>query len=462
MRNILNKIRLLQFRILIVVLCLVLGVSVAFPQSAAAKGINFIRDAEIENTLRVFATPLFLAAGLDPDSIRIHIVNDNSLNAFVAAGQQLFVHSGLLMQTKSAGEVIGVIAHETGHIAGGHLVKAASVRKGVSAATALGYILGGAAVIAGRPDVGTALVVGGATAGFRSYLKFSRAQEASADRAATRFLDRTQQSSQGLLEFMELMSNQELLNSSHQDPYMRTHPITQERISYLRNHIENTRANIKAEPKNFAMMHDRMKVKLQAFMQSPARTLRRYPESDQSMPAVYARSIAYHRKPDLPRALELVERLIDALPNDPYFWELKGQILFESGKVNEARPFMERAVELLPRSALLRIGLARAQIETNTPAMTEAAIGNLDLVLTSNPDYPFAWRQLAIAYGRQKKMGESSRALAEEALLYGRNDAAVAIAERAKKLLKRGSPPWLRAEDIIVAAKENQNAAKQR
>ena len=123
---------------------------------------------------------------------------------------------------------------------------------------------------------------------------------------------------------------------------------------------------------------------------------------------------------------------------------------------------MERAVELLPRSALLRIGLARAQIETNTPAMTEAAIGNLDLVLTSNPDYPFAWRQLAIAYGRQKKMGESSRALAEEALLYGRNEAAVAIAERAKKLLKRGSPPWLRAEDIIVAAKENQNAAKQR
>jgi len=447
---------------LIIVFCLVLGLSAVLAESAAAKKISFIRDAEIENTLRVFATPLFLAAGLEPDSIRIHIVNDNSLNAFVAGGQQLFMNSGLLMQTKSASEVIGVIAHETGHIAGGHLIKAASARRGVSAATALGYILGGAAVIAGRPDLGAALVVGGSTAGVRSYLKFSRTQEASADRAATRFLDRTGQSSQGLMDFMALMSDQELLNVSHQDPYMRTHPITQERISYLRDHVQNTRANIKPESKKFALMHDRMKVKLLAFLQSPARTFRRFPETDQSLPAIYARAIAYHRKPDLPKALELTERLIDSHPNDPYFWELKGQILFESGKVHEALPQLEKAVDLLPKSALLRTGLAQAQIESNRPDMTEAAIGNLELALARNPERPFAWRLLATAYGRQKKMGKSSRALAEEALLYGRNDAAISIAERAKKLLKRGSPDWLRAEDIIVAATDNKNADKRR
>lgn len=374
----------------------------------------------------------------------------------------MFMNSGLLMQTKSSSEVIGVMAHETGHIAGGHLIKGINAQRGVSAATALGYILGGAAIIAGRADVGGALIAGGATAGLRSYLKFNRTQEAAADRAAVRFLDRTQQTSNGLLNFMALMSDQELLNISHQDPYMRTHPITQQRISFLRDHVNSTRATIKPESKKFAMMHIRMKVKLQAFMQSPSRTFRRFSEDDRSLPAVYARAIAYHRKPDLPKALELVEQLIDALPNDPYFWELKGQILFESGRVQQALGPMGKAVDLLPSSALLRVGLAQAQIESNTPQMTQAAIGNLEMSLARNPDNSFAWRQLGIAYGRQKKMGESSLALAEEALLLGRNDAALRIAERAKGLLKRGSPQWLRAEDITVAANDNIKAAKKR
>lgn len=414
-----------------------------------------IRDAEIENTLRRFATPLLQAAGLEPSSIRIHIVNDNTLNAFVAGGQQIFINTGLILKSQNAGQIIGVLAHEIGHISGGHLIKAAIAQKNISATALLGLLLGGAAVIAGRPDAGAAAIQLGTNVGIRNYLSFSRTQESAADHAGLRFLDRTQQSSRGLLEFMEVLEDQELLSARNQDPYVRTHPLSRDRIDTLRFHLKNSPLANKLTAAADRISHARIKAKLVGFTHSLSRTLRAYPEKDSSIEGLYARSIAYYRRPNLAKAIGLIDKLIAKQPSDPYFHELKGQIYFENGKIDLALPSYQMSVDLLPRSALLRAQLGQAQIEKNDPALLSKAIDNLLFSVERDPTRAFVWRQLGIAYGRSGKMGESARALAEEAILHGRNREAIGIAERAKRLLKRGSPNWLRAEDIITVARQN-------
>jgi predicted Zn-dependent protease len=445
-------------------------VLIAQPLEANAKGISMIRDAEIENTIRAYATPLLQAAGLEPSSIRIHIVNDNTLNAFVAGGQQLFINTGLIMKSKNAGQIIGVLAHEIGHIAGGHLIKAAQARKDVSAAVMLGYLLGGAAIIAGRPDAGAAAMQLGTNIGIKNYLSFSRTQESSADRAAMRFLDRTGQSAQGLMEFLEVLEDQELLSARNQDPYVRTHPLTRERVDSIRHHLEKSRFADKPISASDRTSHARMKAKLFGFTQTLSRTLQAYPErpeNKETLDGLYAQSIAFYRKPNIPKAIGLIDKLIAKLPKDPYFHELKGQIYFENGKIDLALPSYQMSVDLLPQSGLLKAQLAHAQIEkaqaeNNNPALLNKAIENLQFAADKDTRRPFVWRQLGIAYGRMGKMGKSSRALAEEAILRGRFRDAIGIAERAKKQLKRGTPNWLRAEDIITTARENMRLKKNR
>ncbi len=414
-----------------------------------------IRDAEIENTIRRYAEPLLKAAGLEPSSIRIHIVNDNTLNAFVAGGQQIFINTGLIIRSRNAGQIIGVLAHEIGHIAGGHLIKSAQARKDVSGATWLGMLLGGAAILAGRPDAGAAAIQLGSNVGVKNYLSFSRTQESAADHAGLRFLNRTQQSARGLLEFMEVLEDQELLSARNQDPYVRTHPLSRDRVDSIRHHLNKSRFTENPVSASDRISHARIKAKLIGFTQSLSRTLRAYPENRETLDGQYARSIAYYRRPNVPKAIELIDTLIAKMPKDPYFHELKGQILFENGKIDLALPSYQMSVDLLPESALLKAQLAQAQIEKNNPEMLSKAIENLEYSVSKDATRPFVWRQLGIAFGRLGQMGESSRALAEEAILNGRFNEAIAIAERAKKQLKRGSPNWLRAEDIITAARQN-------
>jgi len=424
-----------------------------------------IRDAEIENTIRGYATPLLEAAGLEPSSIRIHIVNDNTLNAFVAGGQQIFINTGLLMKSQNAGQIIGVLAHEIGHISGGHLIKAATAQKDVSAAVLLGYLLGGAAIIAGQPDAGAAVIQLGGQIGVKQYLSFNRTQESAADHAALRFLDRTGQSAQGLLEFLEVLEDQELLSARNQDPYVRTHPLTRDRIDSLRHHLEQSRLADKPIPDSSRVNHARMKAKLIGFTQGLTRTLQAYPENNDTLDGQYARAIAYYRQPNLKKAIGLIDSLISKYSNDPYFHELKGQIYFENGKLELALPSYQKSVDLLPNSAILKAQLAHAQIEmsgvdTKNRSLLMQAVENLLYSIDQDTERPSVWRQLGIAYGRLGKMGKSSHALAEEAILQGRLRDAIGIAERAKKLLKRGSPDWLRAEDIITVARENMKYKK--
>ena len=427
------------------------------PAEAGAQKLSFIRDAEIENTIRTYAAPLFQAAGLEPSDVRIYLVNDRSLNAFVAGGQRLFINTGLIMRSKHAGQVIGVIAHETGHIAGGHLSRLQAAIANSTAQSILALVIGAAAVIGtGRGDVGAAIVAGGQSMGLRSFLHYNRTQESAADQAALRFLDATGQSSRGLLEFMELLGAQDLLSADRQDPYLRTHPLSRERVDAVQAHLSRSPNRDKAQPARIQELHRRMLAKLYAFLEPVPRTLRRYADSDTGLAARYARAIAYYRKPDLGKALPLIDGLIAERPEDPYFHELKGQMLFENGRAAEALKPYETAVRLLPRSPLLRRGLAQVQLELGDPALIEPAIRNLRAALQRDAETPFTWRQLAIAYGRRGDMGMSAVALAEEALLKGDARQARYHAGKAGKLLPRGSIGWLQAQDILQAAKKKE------
>jgi len=430
------------------------------PRSAVAKGVSLIRDAEIENNIREYATPVFRAAGLEPEAINIYLVRDNSLNAFVAGGQNIFIHTGLLLKSSSASEIIGVIAHETGHISGGHLSRTGDALSRSSTPALLGFILGGAATIAtGRGDVGAAISAGGQSIAQRSFLRYSRTQESSADHAALKYLDSTKQSAEGLSKFMMVLQDQELLSTASQDPYVRTHPLSRERIETIENHVRTSAySNVPPSPFQVAS-HARIKAKLYAFLNAPGRTLRVYKKSDTSIATRYARAIAYYRSAKIDRSLELLDDLLRDLPNDPYFHELRGQILFENARIREALVSYQKASDLLPASFLIRRELARAQIEINDPKLTDPAIKNLRIALPKEPKSAFTWRLLATAYGRKGDVGNSSLALAEEALINGKTDIANYHAGRAEKLFPNGSREWIQSQDILLAAK-SQNKAR--
>jgi predicted Zn-dependent protease len=419
------------------------------PQRAAAEQLRLIRDAEIENTIRTYATPLFQAAGLSPQGIRLYLVNDRTLNAFVAGGLNMFINTGLLIETKEPGEVIGVLAHETGHIAGGHLARSGDVLEQTQLALIATYLLSlGAAFATGEGGIGVAVLSGGQDIALRNLLQYTRGQENSADQAAVNLLHATQQSPAGLLHFMENLSGQEVLLTNNQDPYLRTHPLTQDRIDFLRQALHESPYANKAPDPELVRMHDRMRAKLIGFLNPLNQVLRSYPEKDSSLPARYARAIAYYRVPDLDKGLTEINALLQDKPNDPYFRELKGQMLLEHGRVAEAVPEYEAAVQKLPQEAQLRQALARAQVALDTREMDRAALENLAITLAEEPNNAGAWRLSAVAHGRLGEQALTALSLAEAALARGQYVEARDRADHAAGLLTENTAPWLRAQDL--------------
>lgn len=429
---------------------------VVLASPVSAQGLKIIRDVEIENTLRANATPLFEAAGLKPDAVKIFLVDDKTLNAFVAGGQNLFVNTGLLMAAKTPGEVIGVIAHETGHISGGHLARIGAALDRAATSQIITTILGGAAVIAGRGDVGAAIFAAGQQTTQRAFLAFSRTQEAAADQAALTFLDRTHQSAKGLIAFLDILKDQELLSTASQDPYVRTHPITTSRIETIEAFIKKSPySDVPAKP-DFIKRHQRMRAKLIGYSSGLGKARLTYRDDLTTVPARYALSIAYYRKGNLKKALPLIDSLLKENPDDPYFNELKGQMLYENGRAKDALPAYIKAVQLLPESPLLRRELAKVQLDLG-PEWLDAAIENFKISLRAERRSSFAWRQLGIAYGRKGDTARAALALAESALLHGRTIEAIYNAGKAQQTFKTGTPEWLQAEDIRNAAEQLQN-----
>lgn len=423
-------------------------------EPADAQSLPLIRDAEIEDTIRRMSTPLFQAAGLSPSSVSIHLVGDKSLNAFVADGQRMFVHTGLLMRADNASQVIGVIAHETGHISGGHLSRFGRASQQGTTTSVIATILGAATALGtGRPDVGAAVIAGGQQLAQRNFFSFTRSQEGSADQAALTLLDATDQSARGLIEFMGILENQELLITNNQDPYIRTHPLSSDRIQAIEAHIARSPKSDIPTPPEMELRFQRTKAKLIGYFEPPSITLRIYPDTDQSIPARFARAFAYSKVPDKDKALATLDSLLTDIPDDPYFLELKAQVLFESGDVAGALAPFARAVSIVPEEPLIRFEYARVLIESPAPGDLENAIEQLKFALSREPRYASGWRNLGIAYGRLGDTGRSSIALAEEAILKGDFSAVNYHAGRAAEIFPRGSREWLQAEDLLLAAK---------
>ena len=434
------------------VLALLVLLSV-FAPTIKAQGILLIRDTEIENTIRGYAAPLFAVAGLDAGSVKVHIVDDSRLNAFVAGGMNLFVNTGLLMSSYSPDAIIGVFAHETGHIAGGHLARTREAIENATAEAMLAYILGAAAILAGGGQAAGAIMGTGTAIAQQSIIRYSQSQEQSADQAGVGYLRAIGRSANGMLDIFYKLEDQELLVAERQDPYLRSHPLTRDRISFVRNFVETSTYPIITSDEAELLAHRRMVAKLYAFLNSPGRTLREYRENDKSLTARYARAIAYYRIPDVERAIGELDGLLREFPDDPWFHELKGQILFENGQIALSIPSYEKAVALRPDEPLLRLGLARALIEISEPGFTKKAIDHLIIAARAEPNYAPHWHFLGIAYGRDEQLAQSSLALAEASLLRGELAEANYHAERAKRGLPVGAPAFLRAEDILLAAK---------
>lgn len=413
-----------------------------------------IRDAEIENIIRSLAIPVFQAAGLNPDFVRIRLIQDKNLNAFVAGGQNIFIHTGLIVTAAGPDALVGVIAHETGHIEGGHLVRSREAIENANAIQLIGTILGTAASVATkRGDVGRAVIMGSQGAGARNFFQYSRTQESAADQAAMRLLDATGRSAKGLEGFLSKLEGQAVLSQRFQDPYLRSHPLTRERIDAITQHNQGS-PYVDAIPADIERLaYQRMVAKLYGFIEPLRNVLRRYPESDQSFAARYARAIAYYRAPDLGRALGIVNALIIEAPLDPYLHELKGQMLFEHGRAREAYAAYLEAFRLAPRQPLIIMELARVELELGDVALLDSAIKHFRLTARLGESTGFVWRQMGIAYGRKGDMGMSALALAEAELRAGQLANAEFQATRASEMLERGTSAHLQALDILEAIK---------
>lgn len=442
---------------------LILLLGLLFSASCHAQNdrkLHFIRDAEIESDLRAMATPLLQAAAINPNSVSIALIQDNNINAFVAGGMNIFVHTGLLQASDDAGQLVGVLAHEIGHIAGGHLVRGAEAGKYASAQAILGVVLGVAAGVAAKDSRAAAGIISGSQAvAARNFFSFSRTQESSADAAALTYLDNTNFSSKGMLTFLEKLAGQELMPYERQSEFVQTHPLTMDRVDTVRQHVASSKFSDAPIPTDYVRMHERIKAKLLGFL-TPETALLRYTDKDARIPARYARCIALYRTNQLERALPMIDGLIKEEPNNPFFHELRGQMLYENSRVDEAVAAYAKSVALLPESSLLRVAYAQSLLESKTDKKEnlDQAIEQLQEAARLDSRDSGTWRLLATAWGRKgdaagtdSHNGLVTYALAEEAAARGADEEAAKLAKRAVETLPKSSPYWLRAQDIRIS-----------
>jgi len=416
----------------------------------AARAQSLIRDAEIEYALRQLARPLATAAGLSSGTLRVLVIDDNAMNAFVLDGQTIMLHSGLLLRLDSAAQAQAVIAHELAHIANGHITRRLANLRGANSAAAMGILMSLAVVAAGNAKAGAGLAMGSASSAQRLFFAHTRAEESSADQAGVRYMARAGVDPQAMVEVLDLFRGQEALSSTRQDPYVRTHPLSADRLRSLRGFAAAYGGT--ASPDDTAdYWFARAKGKLGAFLQSPRYTLRRA-GGDGSTVGLMRRAIAHHRTPDPDKALAEMSRLEAARPNDPFVQELKGQILLESRRFGPAVTAYARAVSLAPDEPLILAGHGRALLALDTAQGNRQALAALEKARGRDPHDPRMLRDLAVAYARAGNNGMASLATAERYAVLGRMDTAAVHAKRAEGLLPRGAPGWLRAQDVLSAA----------
>jgi predicted Zn-dependent protease len=412
-----------------------------------------LSDTEIGATLAAYARPLIAAGGLAPGSVSVNMIVDDSLNAFATQGNNIYFHTGLLLRAQNANEVIGVMAHEIGHVAGGHVVMVGSDMAGATTISLLSTLLGIAAGVAsGNPEVGMAVMMGGQRAALGEYLSFSRGQESRADQFALKALRDSQQSSKGLHDFFDRLKGEERLITSNQDPYIRTHPLNADRMSAIAADLRaSPYADNRVDPE-LERQHRRMIAKLFAFLKPQISTLQKYPESDTSIEGRYARAIAYYRRGQFDQALPLVDGLLADAPKDPYFWQIKGDMQLSRSKVEDAIVAYRESLKYMPNAPEILTALAHAMIESHKVEYAAEAQSALNLALEANRENPYAWDMLARSYAQAGDVGMSAYAAAEKAILMGEFGDVARYSNQAENLLEKDTPTWYRLQDIKILA----------
>lgn len=424
--------------------------------TASAFSQSLIRDTEIEAVMRGYGDPLIEAAGLRPESVGIHLIGDNEFNAFVTRGQNIYFHTGAIMVAETPLEIKGVMAHEVGHIEGAHIARSQSATRGAMATMAVSLGLGLAAALAGAGDAGAAIIASGPQFATLDMMRYTRGQESQADQAAMTFLERTGQSGMGLVSTFERFRYQEVMSDARRWAYFRSHPLSSQRVEALRRRVDQSPyRDVPDSPEEVAELR-RIQAKIIGFMAPPAQVLQRYPESDDSLPARYARSVALFKQGRLDQARALLATLSEEEPENPYFHELEGQMLYESGRIADSIAPYQRAVDLMPEAPLLRIGLASSLIAAGDEEQIRLAQRHLRFALTEESDNPFGWYQMSLAHQALGETALAELATAERAYSVGNNIDAYRFARRARDELEQGTPAYVRAVEIAAAAEPSQ------
>jgi len=429
-------------------------------QAPQGKGPPVLRDTETEQLLRDYTRPILRTAGLEKQNIQVVIINDKVFNAFVADGRRIFVNYGALMQSETPNQIIGVLAHETGHLAGGHLAKLHEQLAQAQTQMIIATLLGVGALAAGArsgnsngglTNAGAAAIAAPQEVIRRSLLSYQRQQEENADRAGVKFLTATGQSAKGMYDTFKRFTNDSLFAGHDADPYVQSHPMPAERVAALEELARSSPYWDKKDDPALQIRHDMMRAKISAFMERQDTVYRRYPLSDNSLPARYAHAISTYLHGDLHNALAQIDGLIQLQPANPYFYELRGQALLEAGKPIEAIAPLRKAVQLSNNAPLIEMLLGQALVATDNKAYAEEAIAILRAAVARETEAPLGFTQLAMAYGRKGDFAEADLASAQAAYLRGDNKTARDLASRAKTRFAVGTPGWVKADDIVAA-----------
>jgi predicted Zn-dependent protease len=447
--------RLARFGVLAVSIAMSLNLSV---QPAAAQAISIIRDTEIERVLRGYEQPLLVAAGVDPNTVRLYLVDDPTINAFATQSpaddeaEDIFVNAGLIIQLKTPNQVIGVLAHETGHIAGGDLTKDTRVMNKAMIPMLIGMAVGVAAMALGAGNAGMAAIGLGQQAAMESFLTFSRAQEATADQRGQKYLRATHQSGNGMLEVFEKFAQEDAMSGMYAKDFISDHPADRERIDLLQRLVDSSPyKDVQDTPESVHELK-MIQAKLIGYLGHVDGVLARYPASDTSEEARYARGMAYFRKPELAQALAETNSLVKEEPKNPYFWEMLGQIYVDMALPEKGVGPYQKSVDLAPDAPLLRISLAAAQLATDKPALAQPALQNLKVAMQQEGDNEFGWYEAAQAYSALGNQPMADLSTAERYYSGGAMEGAAHFAALAARKLPKGSTEWERANDILAVA----------
>ena len=429
-----------------------LGLVLLFAAAQPAAAQSVLRDSETELFFKDLSRPLISAAGLEPSNVNVVMLNDPEINAFVATGQTVYIYSGLIMKADNANQLQGVIAHELGHVAGGHAIRSGEGEKAAASISILSLLLGAAALAAGAGNAGFGIIAAGQQLAQNNYLSFSRAQESSADSAGASYLSKAGISGKGTLDFFKKLENQEFrLAIAQTDSYARTHPLSSERIAALEQRYKADPAWAKPSDPALEARFQRIKAKLTGYI-DPKRAVVLYPESDQSVAAHYARAYAYHLGAYPDKAASETDALLAANPRDPFFLELKGQVLLEGGHPKDAIAPLRQAVAIAPNQPMIAVSLGHALIASEDPKNFAEAKQVLRSAVNRDNDNPFAWLQLGIVYDHEGDEPRAALATAERNNLEDEPKLALASAKQAMAGLAVGTPDYLRAQDIAMVS----------